>query len=123
MYPSWRTRRFGPELCSQRPTGSLTIWITWCRCGPSVPVRRIYFGTFATPPTPNCSQWRFPFSVLFANRRSGRGPRDRPEQVIADPELKQPVGHQDVASAASIVLADTDVLRVDAHDAVRRHPA
>ena len=55
----------------------------------------------------------------LAGFRSGH----RLEQLVADPELKQPVGHQDVAGVASVVLAHADVLGVDADDSVRSHPA
>ena len=61
--------------------------------------------------------------MLLADLTSWRGPSHRPEQLIADPELKQPCGDQDVAGAAAEVLADADVLRVDAHDAVGCHSA
>src|SRR5947199_8550574 len=61
--------------------------------------------------------------MLLADLTSWRGPSHRPEQLIADPELKQPFGDQDVAGAAAEVLADADVLRVDAHDAIGCHSA
>src|SRR3989442_731968 len=61
--------------------------------------------------------------MLLADLTSWRGPSHRPEQLIADPELKQPLGDQDVAGAAAVVLADADVLGVDAHDAVGCHSA
>src|SRR5579864_292995 len=47
---------------------------------------------------------------------------DRLEQLVADPELKQAVGHQHVAGAAAKVLAHTDLLIADAHDSVAGHP-
>src|SRR5690349_19696080 len=53
----------------------------------------------------------------------GFGSRHRLEQLVADPELKQPVGNEDVASAATVVLAHADVLRVHADDSVWRHAA
>src|SRR5260370_16487050 len=56
--------------------------------------------------------------MLLANITSWRSPSHRPEQLIADPELKQPLGDQDVAGAAAVILAHADVLRVDAHNAV-----
>src|SRR6266851_10094627 len=61
--------------------------------------------------------------MFLADLTSWRGPSHRPEQLIADPELKQPLGDQDVAGAAAVVLADADVLGVDAYDAVGRHSA
>src|SRR3989442_1766634 len=61
--------------------------------------------------------------MLLADLTSWRGPSHRPEQLIADPELKEPLGDQDVAGAAAVVLADANVLGVDAHDAVGCHPA
>ena len=48
------------------------------------------------------------------------GPGDCLEQLVPNPELKQPVRHQDVALAAAVVLAHADVLPVDADDAVAR---
>src|SRR5712691_2153289 len=61
--------------------------------------------------------------MLLADLSSRHGPSHCPEQLIADPELKQPRGDQDVAGAAAVVLAHADVLRVDAHDAVGCHSA
>src|SRR2546430_16995260 len=48
------------------------------------------------------------------------GPGDCLEQLVSDPELKQPVRDQDVALAAAVVLAHADVLPVDAVDAIAR---
>src|SRR3954468_2639478 len=59
--------------------------------------------------------------MLLADLTAGRRPSDRPEQFVADPELKQTAGDQDVAGAPAVVLAHTDVLRVDADNAVARH--
>src|SRR5258705_7026509 len=61
--------------------------------------------------------------MLLANLTSWRGPSHRPEQLTADPKLKQPLGDEDVAGAAAEVLTNADVLRVDAHDAIGCHPA
>src|SRR5579859_5157557 len=58
--------------------------------------------------------------MLLANLSSGCGPSDGPEEVVTDPELKQPFGDQDVAGVAAVVLAHADVLGVDTHDAVGR---
>ena len=59
--------------------------------------------------------------MLLADLTASGRPSDRPEEFIADPELKQAPGHQDIAGAAALVLAHADVLRVDAHDAVPGH--
>ena len=61
--------------------------------------------------------------MLLANLSSRRGASDGPEELVADPELKQPIGDQDIAGAATVVLAHADVLGVDAHDAVGCHSA
>src|SRR5258705_7574188 len=61
--------------------------------------------------------------MFLADLTSWRGPSHRPEQLTADPKLKQPLCDQDVAGAAAEVLADADVLRFDAHDAIGCHSA
>src|SRR4051812_8896310 len=59
--------------------------------------------------------------MLLEDLPARRRPSDRPEQFVADPELKQTASDEDVAGAPAVVLAHTDVLRVDADDAVARH--
>src|SRR6202158_854240 len=53
-------------------------------CRPSVALRRTYFGTSATPPTPNCSLWHFAFRVLLTDFTARRGPSRRHELLIAN---------------------------------------
>src|SRR6476646_5159025 len=50
-------------------------------------------------------------------------PGDRLQELIAHPELKEAVRHENVAGAAAEVLADADLLRVDADEAVASHQA
>src|SRR5438105_11699418 len=59
--------------------------------------------------------------MQFADVAGARS-HDRLEQLVADPELKHGVGHQHVAGAAAIVLANADLLITDAHDSVAGHP-
>ena len=50
------------------------------------------------------------------------GSYHRLEQLVADPELKQAVRHEDIAGAAAEVFAHADLLVTDAHDSVASHP-
>src|ERR1700674_148952 len=51
------------------------------------------------------------------------GPNHRFEQLAADPELKQAVGHEHVAGAATEVFAHADLLVADAHESIASHPS
>ena len=51
------------------------------------------------------------------------GPNHGLEQLVADPELEQPVGHEHIAGAATEVFADADLLVTDAHESIASHPS
>src|SRR2546427_492512 len=51
--------------------------------------------------------------MLLADLTASGRPSDRPEEFIADPELKQAPGHQDIAGAAAVVLAHAAVETLD----------
>src|SRR5216684_2569707 len=51
------------------------------------------------------------------------GSYHRLEELVAHPELKQAIGHEDIAGAAAEVFAHADLLVTDAHDSVASHPS
>src|ERR1700730_8023391 len=51
------------------------------------------------------------------------GPNHGLEQLIADPELKQAIGHEHIAGAATEVFAYADLLVTDAHESIASHPS
>src|SRR2546425_12219117 len=59
--------------------------------------------------------------VQFANRALARASHGF-EQLAADPELKQAVGHKHVIGAADVVPPHADLLVADADDTIAGHP-
>src|ERR1700674_4137843 len=51
------------------------------------------------------------------------GPDHGLEQLVADPELKQAVGHEHIAGAATEVFAYADLLVTDADESIASHPS
>src|SRR6202171_3307807 len=51
------------------------------------------------------------------------GPNHGLEQLVANPELKQAVGHEYIAGAATEVFADADLLVTDAHESIASYPS
>src|SRR5260221_13808711 len=45
------------------------------------------------------------------------------EEIAADPELKQAIGHEHIAGAAAEVFAHADLLVADADESIASHPS
>src|SRR4051794_39342666 len=73
----------------------------------------------------NLAPWCFAGGV-FLTDLAVAGPGDGLGELVANPELHELVGDQHVAARAGVVLADADLLVVDADDTVAgappRHP-
>src|SRR5438874_7742300 len=59
---------------------------------------------------------------MFLADLPAAGPCDRLEEVVGNPKLKQAIGHQHVARAPAVVLADTDLLMADTDHSVAGDP-